>query len=269
MQAERPIYTSVEYERFLSIVEQGTGLGRDAARHATRVTLETLAERISRGEARDLAEQLPPELAPWIATQQDAQAFGVDEFIRRVAAREQVDLDTAERHARVVFAALGQAVSADELADLLSELPREFAPLLPRGPHVDAVTADKLVRRVAERAVLDEGRAWEITETVLETLAERIAGGEVEDLLVHLPVHLHPALRRGNAASGGKAVRRSADEFVERVAEREGVGLEEARAHVRAVLTTLRETIPADEFADVLAQLPREYDELLARPTAR
>src|SRR5918998_139506 len=142
MQAERPIYTSVEYERFLSIVEQGTGLGRDAARHATRVTLETLAERISRGEARDLAEQL-----------------------------------------------------------------------LPRGPHVDAVTADKLVRRVAERAVLDEGRAWEITETVLETLAERIAGGEVEDLLVHLPVHLHPALRRGNAASGGKAVRRSADEF--------------------------------------------------------
>src|SRR5918999_3609594 len=174
MQAERPIYTSVEYERFLSIVEQGTGLGRDAARHATRVTLETLAERISRGEARDLAEQLPSELAPWIATQQDAEAFGVDEFIRRVAAREQVGLDTAERHARAVLAALGQAVSANELADLLSELPREFAPLLPRGPHVDAVTADKLVRRVAERAVLDEPRAWEVTETVLETLAERI-----------------------------------------------------------------------------------------------
>jgi uncharacterized protein (DUF2267 family) len=259
----------VEYERFLSIVEQDTGLGRDAARQATRATLQTLAERISRGEARDLAEQLPPELAPSIATDREAEAFGVDEFINRVAAREQVDPATAERHARAVLAALGQAVSADELVDLLSELPREFAPMLPRGPHAHAVRADKLVRRVAERAVLDERRAWEVTEAVLETLAERIAGGEVDDLLVHLPVHLHPALRRGSAASGGKAIRMSADEFVERVAEREDVGLEDAREHIRAVLATLRDTVPPDEFADVIAQLPRDYDELLAWPVSR
>jgi uncharacterized protein (DUF2267 family) len=269
IQPNRPTSTSMEYERFLSIVERDADLGREAARQATHATLETLAERISRGEARDLAEQLPPELAPSVATQQDAEAFGVHEFISRVAAREQVDLATAERHARAVLAALGQAVPENELADLLSELPREFAPLLPRGPHVHAVEADKLVRRVAERALLDETDAWEVTEAVLETLAERIAGGEVDDLLVHLPVHFHPALKRGSAASGGKATRMSADEFVERVAEREGAGVEDAREHVRAVLTTLRETVPPDEFADVMAQLPRDYDELLARALSR
>jgi uncharacterized protein (DUF2267 family) len=174
-----------------------------------------------------------------------------------------VDLDAAERHVRAVFTALGQAVSSAELADLLSELPREFAPLLPRGPHVEAVTADKFVRRVAERAVLDEDRAWQATEAVLETLGERIAGGEVHDLLVHLPVHLHPALGRGDEASGGKAKGMSVDEFVSRVAEREQSGFEDAREHVRAVLTTLRETVPEDEFVDVVAQLPRQYDELL------
>jgi uncharacterized protein (DUF2267 family) len=58
----------------------------------------------------------------------------------------------------------------------------------------------------------------------------------------------------------------SADEFVERVAEREDAGLEEAREHIRAVLATLREAVPPDELADVLAQLPRGYDELFEWP---
>lgn len=254
----------MDYDRFLAIVERGADIGREPARQATRATLETLAQRISRGEARDLASQLPPELAPLLATDHDAEAFGVDEFMRRVAEREGVDIDTAQRHAQAVFTALGQAVSPDELADLLSELPREFAPLMPRGPYVEAISAEKLVRRVAERGVLDEDRAWRATEAVLETLAERIAGGEVEDLLVQLPVHFHPALKRGTEATGGKAVRMSADEFVSRVAEREDAPLDEAREHVRAVLTTLRELVPEAELADVMAQLPREYDELLA-----
>jgi uncharacterized protein (DUF2267 family) len=255
----------MDYDRFLGIVELAAGLSRDDARRATSATLETLAERISRGQARDLAEQLPPELAPWIATSGDAERFGLHDFLQRVADREGVDLDEARRHAQAVFVALGRAVDPEELADLGSELPREFAPLLPRGPYVDAVTADKFVRRVAERAVLDEDGAWRATEAVLETLAERIAGGEVEDLLAHLPVHLHPALWRATERTGGKATRMSADEFVSRVAEHEGVGLEEAREHARAVLTTLRETVPESEFVDVTAQLPREYDELLAR----
>jgi uncharacterized protein (DUF2267 family) len=254
----------VDYERFLATVEQATRVGRQAARRATRATLETLAERISQGQARDLAEQLPAELAPWIAAEGRAEDFGVDEFLHRVAQREGADLDDARRHASAVLTALGQAVDPAELADLRSELPREFGPLLPRGPRVDAVAADKFVRRVAERAALDEGRAWRASEAVLETLAERIAAGEVQDMLAHLPVELHPALRRGSEANGGKATRMSADEFVSRIAEREQVGLSEARDHARAVLMTLREAVPEGEFVDLVAQLPRQYDELIS-----
>ena len=99
-----------EYEQFITLVEQKAKLSRDEAEAATRATLQTLAERISAGQARDLAEQLPPELAPWLATIGGAEPFDVDEFLRRVAEREDTDISRAERDARAVFAALGRSV---------------------------------------------------------------------------------------------------------------------------------------------------------------
>jgi uncharacterized protein (DUF2267 family) len=48
------------------------------------------------------------------------------------------------------------------------------------------------------------------------------------------------------------------------VATREGVSLEQAHDHVRAVLGTLREAVSNDEFLDVTSQLPSDYVEVLA-----
>jgi uncharacterized protein (DUF2267 family) len=50
------------------------------------------------------------------------------------------------------------------------------------------------------------------------------------------------------------------DAFVRRVAEREGISLDTAFEHVRAVLSTLREAVGEQEFLDVTAQLPDEYE---------
>jgi uncharacterized protein (DUF2267 family) len=58
----------------------------------------------------------------------------------------------------------------------------------------------------------------------------------------------------------------SLDEFVRRVAEREGVTPAEARDHARAVFATLREAVGEEEFRDIRAQLPLEYAALEARP---
>jgi uncharacterized protein (DUF2267 family) len=125
---------------------------------------------------------------------------------------------------------------------------------------------DAFVDRVAGRAGLDHHQARRATDAVLETLAERIAGGDVDDLIQDLPIELHQPLKRGNAASGGQATRMSLDEFVRRVAHREGVDAGQALVHSRAVLATLREAIPDTEFYDVAVQLPDEYDAVLARP---
>jgi uncharacterized protein (DUF2267 family) len=258
----------MDAQQFTAVVQEAAGVDEAHAVRAITATLGTLAERLAAGEARDLAAALPPELAPALATTGPAEGFDVDEFVRRVAEREGVDLATAERDARAAFTALGRAVSADELADVAAELPRSFATLLPTGRDIEVMSAQEFLARVARRAGLDAEGAARATEVVLETLAERIAGGEVDDLADRLPLALHPPLRRGNAVSGGEARSMPLARFLGRVAEREGVPPPDALVHARAVLVTLREAVGDDEFFDVTVQLPADYARALmpARP---
>ncbi|WP_433428733.1 DUF2267 domain-containing protein [Nonomuraea sp. CA-141351] len=258
----------MDYEQFFKIVERQIGGGRQAVERAVQATLRTLAERLSKGQSRDLQTELPPELMPWLYTDTDADAFDVDEFLRRVAEREGVDLDTADRHARAVFWAIGQAASPDEIADMAAELPDDFEPLVAEAQRrfVEILPADEFLAKVAKRTGLDPEGARRATEAVLETLAERIAPGEVDDLISQIHVDLHPPLKRGKAAGPGRAVRMSVDEFVQRIAEREGASPAMAREHAQAVFGVLRESISSEEYFDVTAQLPDEYWQLLPRP---
>jgi uncharacterized protein (DUF2267 family) len=255
----------MDSDSFITTVARFAGIGQEEAERAARATLQTLAERIAEGEARDLAEQLPPELGPWLATTSGAEPFDVDEFLRRIAEREGVDPEDAERRAKAVFAALGAALSADEFADLTAELPKDYWRLLPRGPYVAILPADEFLRGVADRAGIDVEPARRATDAVLETLAERIAGGEVDDLVSRLPTQLHVPLKLGREQGGEEAMRMPFEEFLRRVAEREGASPEEAREHARAVFVTLREAVGDDEFFDVTAELPDEYVRELAR----
>jgi uncharacterized protein (DUF2267 family) len=257
----------MDYERFIAIVSAGRS-DRDEADRAARATLQTLAERIHGSEARDLAAELPPELAPALnrALGTGPEAFDVDEFVRRIAAREGgVPLGAAERDARAVFAALALALSRKEWADMTAELPREFASFYGRGLQIDTIAADEFLRRVADRTQLGEDGARRATEAVLELLAERIAGGEVEDLFMRRPVELHPPLRRGSARSAGRARRMALADFLRGVAQRERVAPPLALVHARAVFQTLREAVGGGELLDVTVQLPDEYVSALVR----
>jgi uncharacterized protein (DUF2267 family) len=256
---------SMTQEQFVTTVAHAARIGFGEAERATEAMLQTLAERIDAGEARNLAAELPDEIAPWLATTTPAARLGIDEFLRRVGEREGVDIETVERHAAAVFIALQRALSPREFADLIAQLPKEFAPLLPAGPDIDVISADSFIRTMAERAATDADEARRAIEAVLETLAMRIAGGEVDDLRARLPVQFHPALERGTRLSGGKATRMKLDDFVRRVAEQEGISLDRALEHVSAVLRTVRDAVGEQEFLDVTSQLPAEYEALVRR----
>jgi uncharacterized protein (DUF2267 family) len=250
---------------FVTTVEQAGNMTREEAARAIVATLQTLSERITGGEARDIAALLPRELRSAMNdTPEPAEPFDLNEFIRRVATREGVDERTAFEHARAVFTALGVAVAPGELRDMAAQLPREYEPLLEAAGvgRLQAIEGDPLAA-VARRTGLDPDGARRALEATLEALAVRISAGEVEDLADELPTALRPPLERG-LAEAREARSMTADEFLARVAEREGAEPESARQHVRAVFSVLRDNVSSGEFADMSAQLSQDYAPLLA-----
>ncbi|MEA2127649.1 MAG: hypothetical protein QOJ85_540 [Solirubrobacteraceae bacterium] len=256
----------MDYERFIRIVHRAGGIPQGEARRAARATLETLGERLDEDDATELAAKLPGELATWLVTARAREEeLDLDEFLRRTAEREGVDAETARRDAAAVFAALADAVGLEQLTEIVAALPADYDELLPPGDSSSVARTERFLRRVYEHApVPDETAARRAAEAVLETLGERIAAGEVEDLLARLPVELHAPLRRGSRNGGGKAEQMTLVEFLERIADREGVTLDEARDHARAVFLALRDLVGDDELFDVVVELPSDYVETLS-----
>jgi uncharacterized protein (DUF2267 family) len=265
----------MRYEEFISKVAERAGVSPDEAEATTKAVLATLAERIGPKEAKDTASQLPKALQAALAPGPVAKQFDAREFANRVAQRTGVDHAEARNRARAVFVTLHEAVSHGELEDWEAYLSPDYVDLAARHAdvgrppraappgtraHGAVVGAREFLRAVAERAGLDEEQARQATEAVLETFGERIAGGEAEDLAQQLPEPAAAPLLR----AGGDPQAIPAEEFVHRVAERESAPDVVAREHARAVLTTVRESVTADEWRDTVSELPREYDELLA-----
>jgi uncharacterized protein (DUF2267 family) len=255
----------MHYATLITLVEQLAGLDRAQAERATEATLQTLSERITGGEASDIAAFLPPEMRRWIVpAKEPAEPFDRAEFIRRVAEREGVPPEIAEDHVRSVFQMLGYAVAPGELRDMASQLPKDFDDLLEAAGvgRRRATDPNDVVGGVARLLDSDRETARRATEAVLQTLAFRISAGEVEDLKNELPADLHRALDRGLAQSRD-ARRMSEEAFIARVAEMEGIDPQEAERHAHAVFHALREALSPKEFSDVTAQLSEDYAPLL------
>jgi uncharacterized protein (DUF2267 family) len=126
----------MKYEQFISTVADRAGVTTDEATAISRATLETLAERLTAGEAKDLAAQLPADMQRWlIPPTPEAQKLSVQDFVQRVADRAQVDEQRARQGISAVFNTLRDAVTEGEFDDVLAQLPREFAEVVQVPPR--------------------------------------------------------------------------------------------------------------------------------------
>ena len=129
----------MQFHEFVTQVQQEARLSSEGeALTAIVATLTTLAERLHGNEPFHLAAQLPTEIAQIVTRVDHTEAFGVDEFFRRVSEREGADLPTSTYHARAIMHVLRQAVSPGELKHIETQLPDEYGELL----HFEAQTAD-------------------------------------------------------------------------------------------------------------------------------
>ncbi|SCG56395.1 Uncharacterized conserved protein, DUF2267 family [Micromonospora echinaurantiaca] len=119
----------MRFPRFVDAVSRRSGLPPEQAAAIARAVLQTMAERVTGGEADDLAGQLPDELGDYLAPGTEAiegrsAAFGPAAFLRRVGERAGVDEATARVGAGAVFATLRQAVTVGEFREMVARLPR-------------------------------------------------------------------------------------------------------------------------------------------------
>ena len=125
---------------------------------------------------------------------------------------------------------------------------------------------EEFVGEVQNRARLgSQGAAMRAICATLETLGERLHGEEAENLGAQLPLALAAYLRlaRRNETFG-------VQEFFERIAQREGQGIDlpDAAHHARVVIEVLQEAVSSGQIADARAQLPEEYDALFEAGSA-
>lgn len=124
---------------------------------------------------------------------------------------------------------------------------------------------DEFIGKVQHEAQLDSrGAAESAARATLETLAERLAGGEPSDLASQLPPELGLYLRRTEGAQQGAADDYDAAEFCRRVAERSMAATDagEGADQAKAVFTVLAEAVSPGQLDHVRTQLPSDFGEL-------
>ncbi|ARH89543.1 MULTISPECIES: DUF2267 domain-containing protein [Streptomyces] len=118
-------------KEFFRAVAERSGLSRQEAADLTRATLDTLGHRLSAGEARDLALELPEPLRGSLQSGQgEMEIFGPDESIRRVGEHTGLTEPEAARGVRAVLSTLQEAISQKEFAHAMSQLGKEYAQLV-------------------------------------------------------------------------------------------------------------------------------------------
>ena len=123
------------------------------------------------------------------------------------------------------------------------------------------MTHDEFVARVRDLGELGTNEEAErAIRATFETLRERIAGNEPNNLADQLPEEIARPLR----GEGGQD-NFSLAEFYRRVGEKESTEETEATRHARVVATTLKEAVTTGEMEHIREQLKPEYTELFGQ----
>jgi uncharacterized protein (DUF2267 family) len=115
------------------------------------------------------------------------------------------------------------------------------------------------ITTVKDRAEISDTEAQQVACATLRTLAERLSSGETDDIAGRLPGELRSCLQPEDTSDR----RFHVDEFLRRISTRTGVDESAAERDARAVFVALWSAVGPEEFADMRAELPRDFEPLL------
>jgi uncharacterized protein (DUF2267 family) len=123
--AKRSVKEMDDRQFFQKVAERAV-LSIEEAADLTRATLQTLADRLSNGEARHLSEQLPDGLREYLPARERIERFDLNDLLRRVSKHTGLNAKETEAGVRAVLVTLGKAVKPEVFAHAMAQLPGEF-----------------------------------------------------------------------------------------------------------------------------------------------
>jgi uncharacterized protein (DUF2267 family) len=120
----------MDQREFTRKVAERSNLSKEESADLTRAVLEALGQRLSAGEVRDLALQLPDPLAEAVRPKLKSPArFDLTELIDRVSKRTGLNQAETTVGASAVLATLREAVEDRAFNQVMSHLPGDFSRL--------------------------------------------------------------------------------------------------------------------------------------------
>ena len=109
----------------------------------------------------------------------------------------------------------------------------------------------------------DEGQAYSVLRSVLQTLRDRLPVGEATDLAAQLPIPVRGVFYEGWKPSSTPTDERTVDDFLTSVRKHQGDEANVDLLHAtRSVFQLLDEKVTAGEMDDVKQSLPQDLSPL-------
>lgn len=263
----------VDEQWFLELIEERADLPRDLPpRTAATLTICTLAERLTPGQAQHLFDALPPEIQPLFASCRVPYGRPVSKlddatFLDALAGRLGVTPAHAELIADTVFRAVRTLLPAAVIDHVAVQLPRDLSDLwlgrraIFAAPTTSFDTAQwELLTDISDAVPLPIGvQPEDALAAVMCTFSSRLSGGEVRDLLLALPAQVRPLVEHCMLTRDERpGVLRDRHDIVMHVADELATSPELAEQIIAAVLTAVKRLIPIKEQGDIASQLPRD-----------
>lgn len=129
-----------------------------------------------------------------------------DEFIGQVQARARLESrGAAERACRATLETLGERLPQELAENLAAQLPQDVMEHLQRYEHGtgEPLGQQEFLRRVADRAGVDEAKAEQMVSAVMGVVAEATVGGLMERVGAALPRDLRALVTAGSHSTAG------------------------------------------------------------------
>jgi uncharacterized protein (DUF2267 family) len=242
---------------------------RLTAEEAVTAVMCTFSQHVSGGEARHVFHLLPATLHPllercMVHRHEEAETFGRDQLVVRVADHLGVSLEEAESVASVVLKAISSRLPRREMKEIAHQLPLELRDLWVEEPavephpmYLEIEASIQLPRAVnGKRAVL----------YVLCNMSRRLSKGEARQLADSLPHEVRPLIEPCVTARGEQPEHFTKRELLEHIGK--DLHTQSPEPIVCAVLDVVQRHLRPEVIAHVKAQLPADLRELWTKGIA-